>query len=320
MGSVDQGARAGSGHQRALIIGALGVVYGDIGTSPIYALRELIAATAGLTGHRQRRARRALADVLGARHRRHDQIRPADHARRQPRRRRHPLARRPRPAPGQEQAGAGASWSASRIIGVALFYGDGLITPAISVLSAVEGLEVVAPELRALRRALRRRHPGRAVHDPVARHGAASAACSARSCASGSRCWRRSASPASSASPTSSGPSTRSTAWSFWRPAAGRRLAILGAVVLTVTGAEALYADMGHFGRPPIKRAWLYLVLPALTLNYFGQGALVLQRPGCGRRPVLPAGAALGAGAARRSSRPSPPSSPRRPSSPAATR
>src|SRR5262249_30572818 len=54
---------------------------------------------------------------------------------------------------------------------------------------------------------------------------------------------------------------------------------LLGAVVLAVTGAEALYADMGHFGRPPIQRAWLYLVFPALILNYFGQGALLLRSP-----------------------------------------
>ncbi len=59
----------------------------------------------------------------------------------------------------------------------------------------------------------------------------------------------------------------------------GIGVAILGAVVLALTGAEALYADMGHFGRKPIARAWFILVLPALVLNYFGQGALLLQNP-----------------------------------------
>ena len=59
---------------------------------------------------------------------------------------------------------------------------------------------------------------------------------------------------------------------------------VLGAVVLAVTGAEALYADMGHFGRPPIRIAWFALVLPALLLNYFGQGALLLRRSGRGAR------------------------------------
>ena len=72
----------------------------------------------------------------------------------------------------------------------------------------------------------------------------------------------------------------------------------LAAVVLAVTGAEALYADMGHFGRPPITRAWLVLVFPACILSYLGQGALVLGEPGAGdQQPVLPAGAALGPGA-----------------------
>ncbi|KPY78472.1 putative potassium uptake protein, partial [Pseudomonas syringae pv. spinaceae] len=65
----------------------------------------------------------------------------------------------------------------------------------------------------------------------------------------------------------------------------GIGVAILGAVVLALTGAEALYADMGHFGRKPISRAWFILVLPALLLNYFGQGALVLGNPETVRNP-----------------------------------
>ena len=64
---------------------------------------------------------------------------------------------------------------------------------------------------------------------------------------------------------------------------------LLGSVVLAVTGAEALYADMGHFGRAPIRRAWLRFVFPALLLNYFGQGALLLGTPGGDREPVLSA-------------------------------
>ena len=70
---------------------------------------------------------------------------------------------------------------------------------------------------------------------------------------------------------------------------------VLGAVVLAVTGAEALYADMGHFGNGPIRLAWFGLVLPALVLNYFGQGALLIARPAGGQEPVLPAAAGLGA-------------------------
>ena len=69
----------------------------------------------------------------------------------------------------------------------------------------------------------------------------------------------------------------------------------LAAVVLAVTGAEALYADMGHFGRAPIMRAWLLVVFPACILNYLGQGALMLEQPAEHRQPVLPARARMGA-------------------------
>ncbi len=70
----------------------------------------------------------------------------------------------------------------------------------------------------------------------------------------------------------------------------------LAAVVLAVTGAEALYADMGHFGRGPITRAWIFLVFPACILNYLGQGALVLSDPATrAQQPLLPAGVRVGA-------------------------
>ena len=69
---------------------------------------------------------------------------------------------------------------------------------------------------------------------------------------------------------------------------------MLGAVFLVVTGGEALYADMGHFGAGPIRLAWFALVLPALLLNYFGQGALLLRDPERGEQPVLPAGPGAG--------------------------
>ena len=70
---------------------------------------------------------------------------------------------------------------------------------------------------------------------------------------------------------------------------------VLGSVVLCVTGAEALYADMGHFGREADPAAWLFFVLPCLVLNYFGQGALMIAEPDAAGEPVLPAGAALAA-------------------------
>ena len=88
--------------------------------------------------------------------------------------------------------------------------------------------------------------------------------------------------------------------------------AVLGAVFLVVTGGEALYADMGHFGKRPIRLAWFALVLPALLLNYFGQGALLLLDPAAAAQPVLPAGARAGRCCRWSCSRRRPRSSPRR--------
>ena len=86
----------------------------------------------------------------------------------------------------------------------------------------------------------------------------------------------------------------------------------LGSVVLAVTGCEALYADMGHFGARAIRWAWLYFAFPALLLNYFGQGALLLVPPDRRAFPVLRAGAATGCIIPWWCWPPSPPSSPRR--------
>ena len=94
----------------------------------------------------------------------------------------------------------------------------------------------------------------------------------------------------------------------------------LGSVVLAVTGGEALYADMGHFGRIPIRVAWFVLVLPALVINYFGQGALHHPAPGRGRQSALPHGAGMGRRCRWWSSPRRRPSSPRRRSSPARSR
>ena len=76
-------------------------------------------------------------------------------------------------------------------------------------------------------------------------------------------------------------------------------IVVLGAVFLTVTGAEALYADLGHFGRKPIQWAWICLVFPALTLNYLGQGALVLKHPEAMSDPFYPDVSGMGAVAGR---------------------
>jgi KUP system potassium uptake protein len=172
------------------------------------------------------------------------------------------------------------------LFGAALFYGDGVLTPAISVLSAVEGLKVQTPELEPFVIPLtlfllivlflaQRRGTGRVggFFGPiiivwfvtigllglkeVARHPAIMRALNPLY---GIELIRHD-------------------------PAAG--FVLLGAVVLAVTGAEALYADMGHFGRGPISRAWLRFVFPALLLNYFGQGALLLAHPEAVQNPFF---------------------------------
>ncbi len=170
------------------------------------------------------------------------------------------------------------------IFGTCLFYGDGVITPAISVLSAVEGLEVISPAFKkyvipltliilfCLFWVQKRGTAGigkffgpitvvwfvviamlgvsHIVHNPAI-------------------LW--------AISPT--------YAIGFMWNNPGTTFIILGAVVLCVTGGEALYADMGHFGKKPIRVAWFSLVMPCLTLNYFGQGALLLDNPEAVKNP-----------------------------------
>ncbi len=164
------------------------------------------------------------------------------------------------------------------IFGAALFYGDGVITPAISVLSAVEGVEVVSPSLADLvvpvtlavlvaLFAVQRfgtRVVGRAFGPVMVVWFVAIALGGLREVIEDPQIIRG-LSPSYAAAFIVEDP--------FLAFVAG------GAVVLVITGAEALYADMGHFGPSPIRRAWFWLVFPALTLNYLGQGALILRDP-----------------------------------------
>ncbi len=165
------------------------------------------------------------------------------------------------------------------IAGACLFFGDGVITPAISVLSAVEGLEVAAPGLQEYvlpisvvghPRAVRRPESRHRQRRPVVRPGDGAVVRGHR------RAWARCRScsiPYRAAG--ASRPAMRSRLCMQYKALA---FVVLGAVVLCVTGAEALYADMGHFGAQPIRLTWSFFVLPCLVLNYFGQGALVHQR------------------------------------------
>jgi KUP system potassium uptake protein len=180
------------------------------------------------------------------------------------------------------------------IAGAALLYGDGMITPAISVLSAVEGLEVAAPWLKpavlpitclvlVILFAFQYRGTGRLgrVFGPIMAVwfiviGALGAVQIANH----------------PAVLVALGPQY---AVRFFARHGLRSFIVLGSVVLAVTGAEALYADLGHFGAAPIRAGWFALVMPALVLNYLGQGALILTNAAAARNPffaMAPGGAA----------------------------
>ena len=170
------------------------------------------------------------------------------------------------------------------IFGTSLFYGDGVITPAISVLSAVEGLEVVSPHftqgvipltlaiLFVLFAVQKRGTSG------IGRFfGPITLVWFAVLAILGISHIVRHPEILAALSPH------HALGFMFNQP--GTTFIILGAVVLCVTGAEALYADLGHFGKKPIRLAWFSVVMPALTLNYFGQGALLLARPEAVKNP-----------------------------------
>lgn len=170
------------------------------------------------------------------------------------------------------------------IFGTSLFYGDGVITPAISVLSAVEGLEVVSPAFKdwvipltlvillALFAVQKRGTGGIGrFFGPITLVWFLALAVLGVSHIVHHPEILKALSP--------------HHALRFMWQQPGTTFIILGAVVLCVTGAEALYADLGHFGKKPIRLAWFSVVMPALTLNYFGQGALLLARPEAVKNP-----------------------------------
>ncbi len=172
------------------------------------------------------------------------------------------------------------------IFGTCLFYGDGVITPAISVLSAVEGLEIISPAFKkyvipltlvilfGLFAVQKRGTTGIGkFFGPitVVWFACISLLGLVHIADNPSILW--------AISPT--------YAVGFIWNNPGTTFIILGAVVLCVTGGEALYADMGHFGKKPIRLAWFSVVMPSLTLNYFGQGALLLDNPEAVKNPFF---------------------------------
>ena len=271
---------AGNGHPRAstlaLTLGALGVVYGDIGTSPLYALRECFSgphALAVTEGHVLGVLSlvawslicvvsiQYLVFILRADNRGEGGIFAL-------------LALVPA---GKSRGGRGAV-TALALAGAALLCGEGAITPAISVLAAVEGLEVAVPAahpfvvplafvILILLFAFQSRgtgHIGR-VFGPVMAVWFLTIAVLGLIQVAEAPGVLRALNPWHAAA--------------FLAGSPGTAFVVLGAVVLCITGVEALYTDMGHFGRRPIRMGWYALVLPSLMLSYFGQGALLLERP-----------------------------------------
>lgn len=267
-----------------LLIAAVGVVYGDIGTSPLYTLKEVFQGGYGVQVTHD-----AILGVLSlifwsllwvVSFKYMVFILRADN---------------------QGEGGIMALTTLARratakfprlqlvmivfgLFGAALFYGDSMITPAVSVLSAMEGLELafdglerwIVPMALVVLVGL----------FLIQKHGTARIGVLFGPVmvtwfvvlgALGVYGIMHTPEVLRAVNP----------AWGvrFFVLHPGIGVAILGAVVLALTGAEALYADMGHFGRKPISRAWFILVLPALLLNYFGQGALVLEHPEAVRNP-----------------------------------
>jgi KUP system potassium uptake protein len=261
----------------ALTLGALGVVFGDIGTSPLYALQAVFAADGGAVKPTEGDVYGIISLVVWSvtlivSIKFVTFIMRADNDGEGGVMALVGLVRRI-PMSGRRLKGL---LVAVGLAGVALFYGDGMITPAISVLSAVEGVKVAAPSLGdvvlpialvvltglfAIQR-FGTHVVGRLFGPVMILWFTVIAAAGVNQLAHSPAILR-------SLSPT--------YAVDFFAAHPGIAFISLGSVVLTVTGAEALYADMGHFGRRPISRAWFFVVFPALMLNYMGQGSLILD-------------------------------------------
>jgi KUP system potassium uptake protein len=269
---------------KGLVIAALGVVFGDIGTSPLYTLKECFGGDHAMTA--------TPANILGILSlvfwsilivislKYVVFIMKADNK-----------------GEGGIMALMSLVFQKAQIsaqmryfllllglVGAALFYGDGIITPAISVLSAVEGLEVLKP----------------ALHPYIIPIAVAVLLILFRSQQHGTErvgglfgpimivwfvCLAGFGIRSLLEAPVVLEAINPANAVDFFIRNGWHGALVLGAVVLSVTGGEALYADMGHFGRSPIRKAWFFVALPALVLNYFGQAALLIRDPSAIHNP-----------------------------------
>ncbi|HEV7601650.1 MAG TPA: potassium transporter Kup [Bradyrhizobium sp.] len=260
----------------ALTLGSIGVVFGDIGTSPLYAFREAVAGAAGHEPVTRIIVLGVLSLILWALL----IVVTAKYVLL--------LLRADNNGEGGtlslmalgQRALGRRSWPllALGVVGASMFIGDSMITPAISVLSAVEGLKIAAPALEHYVVPL-------TVFILVVLFSVQSGGTARVATAFGPVMvvWF-SVLAVLGLVHISDDPSVLAAInpWygiQFLLSHGTIGLVTLGAVFLAVTGGEALYADLGHFGRKPIQSGWFFLVLPALLINYFGQGALVLSNP-----------------------------------------
>ena len=268
----------------ALVAGAVGVVFGDIGTSPLYTIKEMFHPHFGLTPDAETVkgllslgfwslllvvTLKYVIVIMRADNEGEGGIMALT-----------ALAQR------SLKPGSRMSYTVGilGIFGAALFFGDGMITPPITVLGAVEGLEVISPVFKdwvlpisvviltglfAFQR-FGTAKVGKAFGPIMITWFVVIAVFGV---------WNIAQNPIvlKAMNPY--------WAWHFFATHNWHAVLILGAVVLTVTGGEALYADLGHFGKAPIRWGWFGFVLPALTLNYFGQGALLLANPAAVANP-----------------------------------
>ena len=285
--TVPAGALPGRRTLLALTFGALGLVYGDIGTSPLYALRECFSEAHGLDVTRTNvigvlsLVFWSLVVVIGLKYM--AWIMRADNRGEGGSLALTALVLR---SLGRASPGVRGTVVAVGLLGAALLYGDGIVTPAISVLSAVDGLSVASGEAKPFVEpitlvllvalfAVQKRITGaiRTLLGPVlllwflviAVLGVVSIASTPDVL-------------------VALGPhhATRFLMQNGWTG-----FYVLAAVFLVVTGGEALHADLGHFGRNPIRLGWLTVAFPALLLNYFGQGALLLREPTAAEHPFF---------------------------------
>ena len=269
----------GSKYLLVMSIGALGVVYGDIGTSPLYAFREAFVAADGLAVDTTSVlgilsmmfwalilivSIKYLVVVMRADNEGEGGILA--------------LTALVDPLTGHMKSRVRWTLIGIGLFGTALLYGDGIITPAISVLAAVEGVEIAAPGLdhfvipiaiAIIIGLFSVQHRGTATIGVL--FGPVMLAWFATLAVLGIGPIVREPSVLAAVLPT--------YAISFAAAEPALAFLALGAVFLVVTGSEALYADMGHFGRGPIRLGWFSLVFPALLVNYMGQGALLISQP-----------------------------------------